>query len=210
MDFLRKYLNDPCGTASLPYWKLEKTSIPIDMLILHDKNYTKSMYENYQDEPYFRLYHSLKNIRKPLNDSVEILYGVSYMNAFVKNINESYIDIRVTKWDLEKYKESSVFCSDLWILLKDKASGTIIGSGIACLDYRIKEGSIEWVQVLPQYRNHGFGQLIVNTLLSKMAGTADFATVSGKQNDSNSPLKMYRKCGFTGNDIWHILTKRNL
>lgn len=52
-----------------------------------------------------------------------------------------------------------------------------------------------------------FGQLIVNELLKRMMGIADFATVSGKVNNPTSPEILYRKCGFVGDDIWHILTK---
>jgi len=40
-----------------------------------------------------------------------------------------------------------------------------------------------------------------------MASMAEFATVSGKVNNATSPEILYRKCGFIGNDIWHILTK---
>ena len=39
-----------------------------------------------------------------------------------------------------------------------------------------------------------------------MQGIAEFATVSGKVNNPTNPESLYRKCGFTGNDIWHILT----
>lgn len=38
---------------------------------------------------------------------------------------------------------------------------------------------------------------------------ADFATVSGKVNNITNPERVYRKCGFEGNDIWHVLIKDN-
>ena len=50
--------------------------------------------------------------------------------------------------------------------------------------------------------------LIVNTPLSKARDTARFATVSGKTNDPSDPERLYRKCGFAGADIWHILTPK--
>ncbi|MBR4875433.1 MAG: hypothetical protein IKU95_02975, partial [Clostridia bacterium] len=55
-------------------------------------------------------------------------------------------------------------------------------------------------------RRKGIGQAIVSELLRRMADLADFATVSGKVNSVTQPEKLYRKCGFCGNDIWHILT----
>lgn len=103
--------------------------------------------------------------------------------------------------------KTPVYNSDLWILLKDRISGKYIGSGIADLDREIGELSIEWVQVLPKYRNRGFGGIIVNYLLNKIKGTAKFATVSGKVNNPMQPERLYRKCGFKGNDVWHILRR---
>lgn len=37
---------------------------------------------------------------------------------------------------------------------------------------------------------------------------SDFVTVSGKVDNDTKPEFLYRKCGFTGEDIWHILTKK--
>ena len=41
-----------------------------------------------------------------------------------------------------------------------------------------------------------------------MKGIADFATVSGKVDNETNPEALYRKCGFVGNDVWHILHKK--
>lgn len=66
---------------------------------------------------------------------------------------------------------------------------------------------MEWIQVLPPFRRRGYGQAVVCELLSRAQGRARFATVSGKVNDPNAPEGLYRKCGFTGNDVWHIITR---
>lgn len=52
----------------------------------------------------------------------------------------------------------------------------------------------------------GLGRYIVFELLK---GTAQFATVSGQCNNTTNPEKLYRKRGFTGTDMWHILRKEN-
>lgn len=75
----------------------------------------------------------------------------------------------------------------------------------ADFDGEAREGVLEWIQVLPQYRGRKIGRLIVGELLCRMVGKADFATVSGKVNNASKPEILYRKCGFTGNDVWHIL-----
>lgn len=37
---------------------------------------------------------------------------------------------------------------------------------------------------------------------------AKFATVSGKIDNPANPERLYRKCGFVGNDVWHIIRKK--
>ena len=62
--------------------------------------------------------------------------------------------------------------------------------------------------MLPQYRGQKIGQLIVAELLFRMKDVADFATVSGKIDNMTNPEALYRKCGFIGSDVWHILHKK--
>lgn len=44
-------------------------------------------------------------------------------------------------------------------------------------------------------------------LIKRMSKKAEFATVSGKVDNVTKPEMLYRKCGFVGDDIWHILKK---
>lgn len=203
---LQSYLCDPCGTASVPYWKQKELMIPENMRIVHERDYTAEAFRDYQDEPYFRLYHNLKEIKQEITEEVEIVSGMHDIDEFVQLINASYSDLSVTTEQMESYRRTPVYCSDLWILLKEKTSGIVLAGGIADYDREANELILEWIQVLPSHRGHGYGQIIVNNLLSKMQDIAEFATVSGKVNHPTNPEGLYRKCGFTGNDIWHILT----
>ena len=205
---LQSYLNNPCGTASLPYWKQKGIVAPDNMRIVHKRDFSNDMLREYSDEPYFRLYHDLKGISPIPMDGVEIVSAASFIDEFVRLINASYNDLRVTAEQMESYQRTPVFCADLWLLLKEKETGTIFGGGIADYDREIGELILEWIQVLPEYRQRGYGQLIVNSLLARMQGVAKFATVSGKVNNPTSPEGLYRRCGFMGNNIWHVLTKR--
>lgn len=203
---LQSYLCDPCGTASVPYWKQKGLIIPESMKIVHERDYINEMFCDYNDEPYFRLYHNLKDIKQEITREVEIVSGVHNIGEFAQLINASYSDLSVTTEQLESYRRTPVYCSDLWILLKEKVSGIVLAGGIADYDREVNELILEWIQVLPSHRGHGYGQIIVNSLLSKMQGIVNFATVSGKVNNPTNPEILYRKCGFTGDDIWHILT----
>lgn len=208
MISLQQYLLDPCGTASIPYWKYTRIAVPPYMLIVHQREMTDDLLLEYRDEPYFRLYHDLKNIRQMTVQDVEIVSGDAADAEFVQLINESYTDLSVTAEQIAGYRHTPVYCPGLWILLKEKGTQTVVAGGIADYDKEIGELILEWIQVLPPYRGRGCGQFTVNTLLSKMQNTARFATVSGKMNALSAPERLYRKCGFAGTDVWHILTKK--
>ena len=46
MLLLQEYVNDPCGTLSIPYWKSKELAVPQNMKIIHDrdKSATKQRY----------------------------------------------------------------------------------------------------------------------------------------------------------------------
>jgi N-acetylglutamate synthase-like GNAT family acetyltransferase len=206
---LTEYLNNPCGTLSIPYWKAKNITIPPDMKILHDNDFSAEILSDYSDEKYFRLYHNLKEIPKIANDDFEIVTATRKdIKAIVQIINDSYTDISVSKDLIKSYTKTPVYNSELWVMVKEKATGKYVGCGIADFDTEAKELILEWIQVLPQYRGKKIGQLIITELLIRMKDVADFAAVSGKVDNETNPEVLYRKCGFVGNDVWHILHKR--
>lgn len=209
MLLLKDYLNNPCRTSSIPFWKQKSIKVPDNMKIVHNDEYNAFDFVGYIDEPYFRLYHDLQVVQRIPRDDIDIIDGTADMlDVFVDIINKSYNDLSVTKEQMESYRKTPVYCADLWVLLKDK-SGAYVGCGIADYDSEVSEMILEWIQIIPSYRGRGYGQYIVNNLLAKAQGQAKFATVSGKINNITRPERLYRKCGFTGNDIWHILLRND-
>lgn len=209
MITLTEYLNNPCGTLSIPYWKAKNITIPPDMKILHGKDFSADILSDYTDDKYFRLYHSLKEIPNVTINDFEIVTATRKdIKAIVQIINDSYTDISVSKDLIKSYTKTPVYNSDLWVMVKEKATGNYVGCGIADFDTEAKELILEWIQVLPQYRGKKIGQLIVTELLFRNKDVADFATVSGKVDNSTNPEALYRKCGFAGDDVWHILHRK--
>lgn len=204
---LEEYLRSPCSASSLPYWKSKQIQIPNDILIVHDKDYKPNIFHGYKDERYFRLYNDLSNIDSiERNKDVCVEYvSEKTINDLVDTINFSYDYLKVSKEQILLLQKTPVYDSRFWILLKEKYSNNYVGSGIADLDTSIGELIIEWIEVAPAHRRKGYGTLIVNFLLNEAKGIAKFATVSGRVDDPNMPERLYRKCGFVGNDIWHIL-----
>lgn len=204
-----RYIADPCGTLSIPYWKNRAINVPADMRIVHHRDYDRARYSAYQDETYFRLYHSLEHIPTFALDGYCIREaGAQDVPALANVINRSYVDLHVAEKQLRACMETPVYRPALWVMVRRQSDDLLVGCGIAEFDADVREGVLEWIQVLPEFRRQGVGMLIVNTLLTRLSAMADFATVSGKVCSQSRPELLYRKCGFTGNDIWHILKKK--
>ena len=201
-----QYLADPCAAASLPYWKAKSITVPEGMLILHRTEYDAEKYSEYADEPYFRLKHDLQDLAVPvLPDGFSICDATS--EDFARHINKCYNGIGVSAEELRRYSERPVYHPTLWLAIRADRTGEVVATGIAELDQEIGEGILEWIQVSKEHRGCGLGSFVVLELLWRMKDIAKFATVSGQCENSTNPEALYRKFGFKGNDVWHILRK---
>lgn len=63
MISLTEYLKDPCGTLSIPYWKIKNIITPDHIKIVHQKDYAEEKFSDFTDEKYFRLINRLENHR---------------------------------------------------------------------------------------------------------------------------------------------------
>jgi len=206
-----QYLKNPCALLSIPYWKEQSLTLPDNMKILNDKEYKDFYKEEYHEKLFFRLIHKLETInRVNLNDNytIETININTQLEDVVEVINSCYTDIGVNLSEVKEWTNRVVFDNNLWVYIKEIQSNKIAALGIAELDKELKEGVLEWIQVLPNYQGKGLGQAIVNELLNRMREKSSFATVSGEVDNQTNPEALYRKCGFTGNDVWHIMTKK--
>ena len=205
--WLEEYLMHPCKKASLPYWKAKSVVVPDGMKIIHDNDFDETEYRQYIDEPYFRLSHDLQGLSEPV---LPIGYSLrkASLHEFAAHINSCYNGIGITEAELRESTTRPVYNGTLWLALADDQSGEIVATGIAELDREIGEGIFEWIQVSKHSRGRGLGTYIVSSLLWRMKDIAKFATVSGQCHNPTNPEGLYRKCGFTGCDVWHILRKR--
>ena len=205
---LEEYRADPCAALSIPYWKNKGITVPPQMRIVHQRDFHASMLADYADDPYFRLRHDLQCIA-PADDRFTCRTArEADIPLMAEIINRSYTDLSVTVEQLQGYRATPAFAADLWIIAHDVQTQACVGCGIADFDAEAREGVLEWIQVLPEHRGRRAGQFIVSELLRRMAGRADFATVSGRVNNATNPQALYRRCGFTGDELWHILTKK--
>lgn len=201
------YLENPCRAASIPLWKARRIAVPPHMKILHEEVFDPMLLQDYRDEPYFRLYHTLQDPTPPtLPEGFSLCLAET--EELARQIDSCYTDLSMTVEGLCSYTAHPVHDPDLWVAIRNDHTGEIVASGIAELDSEIGEGILEWIQVSEGYRGRGLGTAIVLELLRRMTGKAVFATVSGRCHNPTCPEGLYRACGFAGNDIWHILTKK--
>lgn len=206
MDKKSQYLKNPGRASSIPYWKAVSISVPENMRILHHDDFNQSLLAEFTDEPYFRLMHDLQNINPVVIPDGFALCAATLAD-FVAHINLCYGEACVTEDELRSYTARTVYCPELWIAIRAIKTGKIAATGIAELDREIGEGILGWAQVSEEYRGCGLGCCIINELLCRMKDMAKFVTVSGQCNNPWKPEKLYRKCGFVGNDIWHVLKR---
>ncbi len=209
MISIEDYKKNPCKVSSIPYWKAKSLTIPSNMKIVHSNEFDEKLLDNYSDRRFFRLIHNLSNI--PEINIPEITLEViesNRTNELVDMINSSYAhsEIHVSEDYVRSLTTTQVYCSELWIgaILNEK----LIGSIICDFDMEVGEAIIEWLQVLPEYRGRGIATALVCKALKIMRSFADFATVSGECDNMTNPERVYRNCGFEGNDVWHILNEK--
>ena len=209
MISIKEYKADPCRAFSIPYWKAKDISVPKGMKIIHASAFDEKLLKKYTDKRFFRLKHDLKNIPSFEVEGIDFeIISPERIDGLTDMINRSYThsDVCVTKEHIESLTATKVYCPKLWI--GAYSDGELIGSIICDFDSEVGEGIIEWLQVLPEYRGRGIASALTCTALREMSAFAEFATVSGECDNVTVPEKVYRKCGFKGNDIWHILNKK--
>ena len=202
-----EYLQNPCGVCSTAFWKNEVFIKPEHIDILHEKELGDSAGESTK---YFRLYHDLREVAPGT-----LPPGLCYQKADYKTdaddicriINSCYSGMSLQPAGVGTWAQYPVYDPELWLFIIDTDTGEKLALGIADYDKDIEEISLEWIQVLPEQRGRGLGTSLVNELLARGRTENAFATVSGETDNGTRPERLYRRCGFTGQDIWHVVSR---
>lgn len=163
-----------------------------------------------QKTAYFRYMHPMKGL-----NTLSPVAGFSLMDAEPANqapqiaqfLNRCYTNMSIDAETIINWCHHPTYQDNLWLWVLDNKTAQPVALGIAEFDPEMKEGSLEWIQVLPEYRRQGLGKLVVDTLLHRLQEIARFTTVSGRVENPSQPGSLYRKCGFIGDDIWWVFQK---
>ena len=206
-DLKIKYLHNPCETLATAFWKEQWFTKPEGISISLDKDITSDDSASNEGIRYFRLIHHLLECRK-----AALPDGYVFRNVLLPDeatlvadvINQCYDGYSQTQENVLQWTKHPVFDNKLWIFICEANSSAPAALGIADFDPHIKEGSLEWIQVLPAHRGKGLGEALVLELLSRLKDTSGFVTVSGEVENAANPERLYRKCGFTGDAVWVV------
>ena len=108
---------------------------------------------------------------------------------------------------IRDWLNSPNFTPDLWLWAIDDSTEQPVGIGVGEIDSEFREAAILGVQVLPDCRNRGIGRALVQELLRRIGDRASFTTVFGPVEDRENPGAFFRKCGFSGDDVWWFLRR---
>lgn len=204
---LMLYWSRDRSLRSLPY----EDSESIEFALLHQDFETAFDLEGFTNRYLsFRLLHKMEAIQAP-----ELPTGFSFVNAnpiretqaISELINACYDGMHLKPQTVLAWSQYPVFAADLWVWIIDETCGAPAALGIAEFDPTIAEGSLEWIQVLPDYRRRGLGRQLVNELLIRLQNRAEFTTVAGRVDNTTHPEMLYRRCGFEGDDFWWVLRR---
>ena len=202
------------------FWRRDRDQDP-DLLIPVDDLSLALIHQDHYDgfpahlfsrqKSYFRLIHQSQSRGKStvvpkgfIFQEVKPEVEIADVAAF---IDECYPDIKPTDDTVRSWMAHISYDPRLWFWVMDESKELPAGLGIAEIDQEIGEGSLEWVQVHPNYRGKGIGECLVIELISRLSGRVEFTTVSGEVGNKTNPEALYRRCGFQGSDIWWLLTR---
>lgn len=90
------YLKAPCGTYPIPFWKMQRVTLPENMKIVHHRDYNDEPIRGGSDTLYFRLIHDLKQLSRidlAPNYEIKNVDVLSEIHDVVDTINRCYEDI---------------------------------------------------------------------------------------------------------------------
>lgn len=191
------YLQDPTGACSLAFWKRGVLANGTFLV-------SQTKPEGTEAACYFKLVYlgeapekqkgvvSLSLIdAEAISRTIELAYGE----------NGDYASAE----EIRSYAHHPVYDPTLWLGIRK--DGKLVASALGEFDPEIGEGSVEWIQVVPEWQEKGLGKALLKEMIRRLLPKAKIITVSGKKGTPHSPLAFYLKEGFGNETDWWIVRR---
>ena len=198
------------------YWTRDREQFSVsrrfvaesELAVVHD-DYVRSLPDGMlaTGEPFFRMDDRGSSGRAPSLPSgyrFETVDVDRECGEVSRVISRCYDDLDPDPETVASWTDHPVFDEELWVWLVADATDDYVGVGVAELDDRIPEASLEWIQVLPAYHGDGLGKGLVLELRRRIGDRVAFTTVSGRYDGEDGLRRFYEACGFGGDDVWWV------
>jgi ribosomal protein S18 acetylase RimI-like enzyme len=183
----------------------------IDFAVLHQRQIENFATTNFVHTPYFRMIHRQTNIpdfQKPAGFALRTTNPLDETGLIHGFLADCYSDDHPAPETILSWVNHPVFDPELWVLAIEKGQGKPVGLAVGEFDRENQEGAVLWVQVLTNHRGLGLGKWLTVELIQRLSSKARFTTVSGQKYNDTRPDILFHKVGFTGNDIWWTMRRK--
>lgn len=183
----------------------------IDYAVLHQDQIENFDTASFDHTPYFRMINRRKDFPQVEPPSGFVLKNANPLDEaglIYEMLSFCYSDDHPAPETILSWSNHQVFDPHLWLLMMDARRNTPVGLAIGEYDRLQHEGIVLWAQVVPGYRGKGLGKTLVLELMRRLQGRTQFTTVSGQQYNDTRPDILFRKAGFSGDDIWWVMRRK--
>jgi GNAT superfamily N-acetyltransferase len=129
------------------------------------------------------------------------------LEAACRLMNAAYPSLRqlMAPEKLRRMAQSPHYDPRRWFFLVETAAAQPVGFAIHGYCAEMREGFIDWIEVLPRLRHRGFGSLLTQECIRRLADKSSFITTMGSLDAPFVHGDLYKKCGFDRIRQWTIL-----
>ncbi len=176
-----------------------------DLIMLNEVQYNLIKNKNRRVEISRPLYYDNKKIlvnEKTIEDFEVVAFDFDsdYKEA-AEMICRCYKEYKYTERHIKQMTATIAFDPDMWVWIVEKSTNKKAALGIGDFYHPIKEGTLDWIQVDPSFHKRGVGQLLVESLISRIIKKQGSVRVTGVVDE------FYKKCGLITKDDWYVIIK---
>lgn len=204
------YLASPCSSLPLPFavcrgvphggLRIAGEGVPIDTVKKSDPH------DDGFKHAFYRLRRDIGDMRRPGSETH------SARQLFINDAEDAALAASFaagceSSFDIAAFAASPFFNERLCVAVHERASGDCRALGFGLADVSTQEGWLYRVLIPGEYMGSDAPKLLIYELLRRMPPGVEFATANVSIY-SKELVRVLRKCGFFGGDIWSYPVKK--